>query len=563
MSMISLFDVQKEMRVAMMIRLNSLTSLEELDFDIPSRFVSAGRGRNDLGESSHTIWNDEDTVDGEVIPEAWNVPKAKKLSDAKKELSTSTDTEYISDPIRIYLMQMGKLPLLSVQEEKAAAEKIEVSRNAFVRYAISSDYMLGKIHRIIQDVAEGKMRLDRTLDISVSDLTQKKHLARLVVIHGETLKKIRNRNRKDFKTVISSKSSSKEKKAAFRSICQRRRRAYRLIRELHIRMSLLFPYFEKLKKIDTTMLSLQANITVFEQQLASKTLGTVDRITVSRLLGEYRTKLRQLVHRVLETPKTLHRQVLLFDKYRNEYEEAKRSFSAGNLRLVVAIAKRYRHRGLSFLDLIQEGNTGLMKAVDKFEKQRGFKFSTYATWWIRQAITRAIADNSRTIRVPVHMLETLNRIRRVSRHLQDLTGSPPTLEETAESCNMSCHELMQILQIDRKPVSLDLPVGTLEENSFGELLEDTKQPAPEDELNRLSLRDRLDEALQALTSREREIIRLRYGLVDGSVYTLEEVGKIFSVTRERVRQIEAKAVRKLQHPVRSKKLFCFLENSSG
>jgi len=278
-----------------------------------------------------------------------------------------------------------------------------------------------------------------------------------------------------------------------------------------------------------------------------------------KMLRQRQARLRSLMRRTLETPPSFRRRLKKTQRLLEEYESVKRSFSTGNLRLVVSIAKKFRHRGLSFLDLIQEGNTGLMKAVDKFEPRRGCKFSTYATWWIRQAISRAIANNARTIRIPVHMLETLNNVRRVAQELTFQQGTPPTLEETAQSCKMSWEEITQTLRIGLLPISLDQPVGEFEENSFGDFVEDRKQPGPEAEMHRNLLTAQINEALKALTDREREIIRLRYGLADGSIYTLEEVGRIFSVTRESVRQIEAKAVRKLRHPVRSRLLAGFLE----
>ena len=271
------------------------------------------------------------------------------------------------------------------------------------------------------------------------------------------------------------------------------------------------------------------------------------------------TEFRNILRVTQETPSSLRNRISYLKAVYSRYQQAKRGLSEGNLRLVVSIAKKYRNRGLSFLDLIQEGNAGLMRAVDKFEYRRGFKFCTYATWWIRQAITRAVADQSRTIRIPVHMVETMSRVRNVSRRLLQRLGREPTIEETARESETCIDETRRVLAMSRYPISLDRPVGNSEDSQFGDLLPDGGAQSPSLGAAQGMLRTRIAKVLKTLSYREREIIKLRYGLGDGYSYTLEEVGHIFKVTRERIRQIEAKAVRKLQQPARSQELVGFLD----
>jgi RNA polymerase primary sigma factor len=266
---------------------------------------------------------------------------------------------------------------------------------------------------------------------------------------------------------------------------------------------------------------------------------------------------------VLETPKQLDKRLRAIEAVYIQYEQAKRDLSGGNLRLVVSIAKKYRNRGLSFLDIIQEGNTGLMRAVDKYEYRRGYKFSTYATWWIRQAITRAIADHARTIRIPVHMIETMSKLRTISKQLLQKLGREPTIEEIATTAEMSVSETRRVMKISKHPISLDRPIGESDDSYFGDFIEDSSVESPVQSATQEMLKERIDHILKTLTYREREIIKLRYGIGDGYTYTLEEVGRIFKVTRERVRQVEAKAIRKLQHPVRSRKLEGFLDHKTA
>jgi RNA polymerase primary sigma factor len=292
---------------------------------------------------------------------------------------------------------------------------------------------------------------------------------------------------------------------------------------------------------------------------AAKHPGRVDPEDVI-VMSEELAGLRALV---LEDTDVLAAKVKSIESVYWEYEQAKRDLSGGNLRLVVSIAKKYRNRGLSFLDIIQEGNTGLMRAVDKYEYRRGYKFSTYATWWIRQAITRAIADHARTIRIPVHMIETMSKLRNISKRLVQELGREPTIDEIATQADMSVSEARRVLKISRHPISLDRPVGESEDSYFGDFIEDEKADNPVESATQEMLKDKIEQVLKTLTYREREIIKLRYGIGDGYTYTLEEVGRIFKVTRERVRQVEAKAIRKLQHPVRARKLEGFLPGSVG
>jgi RNA polymerase primary sigma factor len=454
---------------------------------------------------------------------------------------------HIDDPIRMYLMQMGEIPMLNREREISSAKSIEGTRTHFRRTLLANDFVLQGAVELLEKVQNGELRLDRTIEISVTNTAEKKRTLKRISPNLLTIKHLLRLNQTDYRKALSRRSNPTEKRQAWRQLVSRRNKIVRLIEELNLRIGKLMPIMQQLHEIAGRMATIRQHLR--------------DPLTVlgPKQLDELRAELRYLMRITLETPATLARLVSRSNDRREKYDAAKRELSAANLRLVVSIAKRYRNRGLSFLDLIQEGNTGLMRAVDKFEHARGYKFSTYATWWIRQAITRAIADQSRTIRLPVHMIDTMGKVRSATAEFVQQHGRDPNPEEVAELAGLSIDDARCIMKMTRQPLSLDQPVGDHDDNFFGEFLEEGRDDDPLYETNLASLKRRLDDVMVDLSYREREIIRLRYGLADGYAYTLEEVGKIFSVTRERVRQIESKAVRKLQQPYRARALVGFLD----
>jgi RNA polymerase primary sigma factor len=520
---------------------------------------AAARGRangfdfdEEIGAVEHADDHDAPVDDAdehaEIEPHDDAADEEEEAGFGDEELAGSLGSDRIDDPVRIYLMQMGEIPLLTRDEEVASAKEIDRTRRRYRTTLLASDFLLQGAVVLLKKVRDGELRLDRTVDVSVTDAAEKKRIMARLHPNLKTLDHLLKQNERDFHTVISRSAKMADRRTAWRRLVLRRHKAVRLVEELDLRTQRLQPLMEKLAQISRRMDDLLGQINELRRRHAP-----ADSIAVLR--GE----LRYLMRVTLESPSTLRARTAKTAVCLKHYDAAKRVLSAGNLRLVVSIAKRYRNRGLTFLDLIQEGNTGLMRAVDKFEHGRGFKFSTYATWWIRQAITRAIADQSRTIRLPVHMIETMGRVREVTREWLQRHGREPTVEETAAATGLTLEEARCVLKMTRHPLSLDQPVGDHDDSFFGEFVEDHRNEDPLQDMTQVMLKERLADALEELNYREREIIRLRYGLADGYSYTLEEVGKIFSVTRERVRQIEAKAVRKLQHPVRCRRLAGFLD----
>jgi len=465
----------------------------------------------------------------------------------ENELATTEEKEKYGDydSIRLYLKEIAKIPLLTSEEELYLAKKIKITGRLLHRKVLCFDLALEKFLQVLENV-ESEAELVQFIELSAAKNQNREEVIEQVYTVAEQVRKTYTANLKDYEKLRKGNLAKVQKNRILKKISSRKRGTIRALESIYIRTEMILPVMWELLNVLTAIID-------FRNRSARK---NQKREFCEGLSGDINETLFLMSKPSVELKKVAQSIHAIY----NEYESARKRFSEGNLRLVVSIAKKYRKRGMAFHDLIQEGNTGLMRAVDKYDYQMGFKFSTYATWWIKQAIIRATEEKVRTVRIPVHMMEVINKSTHALKKLRKPDDENSQLEAIAKKSNIPISELQRLLQITTQPVSLETPIGNDEETMFEDFVQDKKMESPVFTAHRSLLKEQIQEILDTLNYREREVLKLRFGITDGYTHSLEEIGKRFNITRERIRQIEAIALRKLQHPVRSRKLEGFLDS---